>query len=160
MCRVLCVSTSGYYGWKKRKTDKTKTSSEQRHDHLEDVVESAFYDVGGVSGYRPVYEALVQQGVECGSESVRIAMKTRGLRPNHKKRFVPRTTDSDHNHPIAENLLNRCFDAARPNMKWVSDITYIPLCRPVAVSVCDYRPVLTKSRRLVDRRQYADRAFT
>jgi transposase InsO family protein len=36
------------------------------------------------------------------------------------------TTNSNHNLPVAENVLNREFTAQRPNQKWVSDITYVP----------------------------------
>jgi transposase InsO family protein len=43
-----------------------------------------------------------------------------------KRRFRPRTTDSDHNDRVAENVLDRQFATARPNQAWVGDITYLP----------------------------------
>ena len=46
--------------------------------------------------------------------------------PGRKKKFVPRTTDSGHDHPVEKNLLDREFWAQKPNCKWVVDITYIP----------------------------------
>src|SRR5438045_9800768 len=49
-----------------------------------------------------------------------------GLCVRRRRRFVPRTTDSKHAHPIAANVLNRDFDAAAPNTKWLADITYVP----------------------------------
>ena len=52
-------------------------------------------------------------------------MHHRGIRAKSKKKFVPRTTDSIHDQPVAENLLNREFTAEAPNRKWVTDITYI-----------------------------------
>ena len=48
-----------------------------------------------------------------------------GLHATVAPKFVPTTTDSDHELPIAENLLDRDFTATRHNQKWVSDITYI-----------------------------------
>lgn len=42
-----------------------------------------------------------------------------------RKRKFKTTTDSNHNYPIAPNLLNQCFDVNRENQVWVSDITYI-----------------------------------
>ena len=52
-------------------------------------------------------------------------MKDKGLRAKRTRKFVV-TTDSKHSHPVAENILNREFDAEKPNEKWVADITYIP----------------------------------
>lgn len=52
-------------------------------------------------------------------------MKEQGLRSKVCRKYKA-TTNSKHNLPVAENLLNREFTANRPNQKWVSDITYIP----------------------------------
>lgn len=43
------------------------------------------------------------------------------------KKFRVTTTDSNHNHPVAENILNRNFKAKKPNEKWASDITYLKI---------------------------------
>jgi transposase InsO family protein len=53
-------------------------------------------------------------------------MKGRQIRAKTKRRFVPRTTDSAHRQPVADNVLDRQFDAPLPNQKWAVDITYIP----------------------------------
>ena len=52
-------------------------------------------------------------------------MRKDGLFVKPRRRFVPRTTDSDHDHPIAPNRLNRDFEATAPNQKWACDLTYI-----------------------------------
>src|SRR5687768_9410337 len=54
----------------------------------------------------------------------RIIMRQRGLRASRPRRRV-QTTDSRHDHPIAENLMDRDFTAAEPNRKWAGDITYV-----------------------------------
>jgi len=51
-------------------------------------------------------------------------MRSNGIAAKPRKRFVI-TTDSDHDLPIAENLLNRDFSPSRPNQIWASDITYV-----------------------------------
>ena len=52
-------------------------------------------------------------------------MQENGWIPKVVKKYKA-TTNSNHNLPVAENLLDRDFTAERPNQKWVSDITYIP----------------------------------
>jgi len=51
-------------------------------------------------------------------------MKKAGVSEKRRKKFK-RTTDSNHNLPIAENLLNRQFESNRPNAVWCADITYL-----------------------------------
>src|SRR5437879_11998767 len=53
-------------------------------------------------------------------------MKRRQIRAKTKRKFVPRTTDSAHEYRPADNVLDRCFEADRPDRKWAADITYIP----------------------------------
>ncbi len=53
-------------------------------------------------------------------------MKDLNLVANKKKRFKVNTTDSNHNLPVAPNILNRDFYASAPDEKYVGDITYIP----------------------------------
>ena len=48
------------------------------------------------------------------------------IKARAKRKFVPRTTDSAHDQPLAKNLLNRVFAATSLNSKWAVDITYIP----------------------------------
>lgn len=52
-------------------------------------------------------------------------MKKNGIQAKRRKKFKPTTTNSKHNLPIAENLLNREFKATKPNQAWVGDITYV-----------------------------------
>lgn len=70
----------------------------------------------------------------------------RGIRAAVPKRFVPQTTDSNHEHTVCANKLNREFTATLPNQKWLCDITYIHtdegwLYRSAVLDVCSRKIV-------------------
>jgi transposase InsO family protein len=71
-----------------------------------------------------VRDELVEQGVEIGRKRVARLMREQGLQGVTPRKFRV-TTDSDHDQPIAKNLIKRDFAATKPNQKWVTDITYI-----------------------------------
>lgn len=122
MCRIFEVSVSGYYDWRTRKPSMQKI----RHARLCKAVEHFHEESKRVYGYRKVHEDIVHAFEEpCCEETVRLIMKDKGLRAKRARKFTV-TTDSNHAHPVAENLLNREFEAHNPNEKWVADITYIP----------------------------------
>src|SRR5690606_8566770 len=77
------------------------------------------------AGSPTIHRALIAGGERVSRNTVADIMKEREIRAQSKKKFIPRTTDSAHQRPVAENLLNRQFQAQRPNQKWVVDITYI-----------------------------------
>jgi transposase InsO family protein len=77
-----------------------------------------------IYGVRRVYEELIKDGWECSVNRVARLMRKAGLRSKTAKKFKV-TTDSDHSHPVAENLLNRNFSIEEPDKAWVGDITYI-----------------------------------
>ena len=97
-----------------------------RHESLSEAIEDSHVDSNKVYGYRKVYEDLLETfGNSCCEATVRTIMKKKGLRGKRTRKFII-TTDSNHAMPVAENILNREFDAQRPNEKWVAGITYIP----------------------------------
>ena len=67
---------------------------------------------------------LSKKGIHCGKKRIERLMREAGIQAIQKRKFKV-TTDSKHSLPVAENILNREFDAGSPNMSWVSDITYI-----------------------------------
>jgi transposase InsO family protein len=71
-----------------------------------------------------VYKALRGQGYLCNHKRVERLMRCNDIRARQSKRYKV-TTQSNHSHPVAPNVLDRNFKAERPNEKWVSDITYI-----------------------------------
>lgn len=123
LCRVLQVSRSGYYAWRRREPSATA----QRRQQIARAAQQAHADSHGIYGYRRVHQDLIEDHeIACCRETVRQVMAELGLCGRHKRRFV-KTTDSNHDEPIAANRLQRDFTATRPDQKWLADITYIRL---------------------------------
>jgi putative transposase len=120
LCSVLQVSRSGYYAWRDRKPSARDLEGER----LRPKVVEAFGTGRGTYGSPRVRDELVDQGFEIGRKRVARLMREMGLQGVTPRKFRV-TTDSNHAHPIAENLIARDFTASRPNEKWVTDITYI-----------------------------------
>jgi len=120
-CVILEVSRSGYYAWK----DRPQSATAGRREILEQKIRSVHLENRQVYGSPRIYKALVKAGEKVCENTVADIMMERGIAAKSKKKFVPVTTDSSHDQPVAENLLDRQFTAALPNRKWVVDITYI-----------------------------------
>jgi len=71
-----------------------------------------------------VHEDLQEQGIRCGRKRVARLMRENGIRAKQARRFKA-TTDSDHNDPVAPNLLDREFHVDVPDRVWAADLTYI-----------------------------------
>lgn len=122
MCNVLKVSSSGYYSFCSRKPSDVSLKSMQ----LESNILKIYKDNNKIYGYRKIYKDIAEENkIFCCQETVRRKMKKLGISAKISRRFV-KTTDSNHSYNVADNLLNRDFEADRPNQKWVADITYIP----------------------------------
>lgn len=121
MCRVLKVSSSGYYAWLHRKPSQRQC----RRDALKGAVAQAHQASKRIYGYRKVHKDVVEEpALLCCEETVRTVMRELGLRAKTKRKYVV-TTDSAHQFPVADNVLNRAFEPDGPNEKWVADITYV-----------------------------------
>ena len=120
MCKVLQVSRSGYYSWNKGRESLKK----QRDDELLTVIRGIFTASRGTYGYPRVYLELRKRGVTCSRNKVARLMRKDGLRAKVKRRFKA-TTDSKHNLPVAENLVQRNFAPDQPDNIWAGDITYV-----------------------------------
>ena len=121
MCRVLKISTSGYYDSLKRRPCEQLV----RRRSIAQAAAVSYFESNRIYGHRKVHEDLLAEGVICCRETVRRIMRNTGLYSRIKRKFVV-TTDSNHALKIAENILNRDFTAKSANQKWAADITYIP----------------------------------
>lgn len=120
MCQALNVSSSGYYAFVDR--PESKRSKENR-ELLKTIVEIH-------EGSRRVYGApQVTKNLppEQKASRGRVArlLRKNGIRSKVVKKYKA-TTNSKHNLPVADNLVNQNFEVSQPNQKWLSDITYIP----------------------------------
>jgi len=122
LCQVLQVSRSGYYAWRLRRPG----PRQQRRAKLDAQIAAAYQAGRGTYGSPRVHRELAARGTACSKNTVARRMQASGLRAKTRRRFVVRTTDSRHAHPIAANRLDRQFRPARPNQAWAADITYIP----------------------------------
>jgi transposase InsO family protein len=121
-CDVLEVSRSGYYAWRNR----TPSPRAGRRRQLLEKIKAIHEENRQVYGSPRVCRVLLGQGESVCQNTVAKVMAQEQIRAKTKKKFVPRTTDSNHQQPVAANLLDRQFQAELPNRKWAADITYIP----------------------------------
>jgi len=121
MSKFLKISRSGYYDWLSR----PMSNNEKENSDLLIVIEQVFKDYNAIYGYRRVTEALSDLGYFAGKHRVARIMSKNGLLAHDPPRFVPQTTQSVHDFPIAPNLLKQNFNIKNLNEVWTSDITYI-----------------------------------
>ena len=121
MCRLLRVSPSGYYAWRRRPESSRITSDR----HLMAEIRRVHQDSNGVYGSPRVHAELIANGVSVGRHKVARLMRLARLRGCPKRRFRV-TTQRDPSHLVAKNLLKQDFAADAPNKRWAADITYIP----------------------------------
>ena len=119
-CELFNVSRSGYYAWLKRKP----SGRELANHRLDTKIKALFAAHNQRAGSPRITLDLQEDGEPCSVNRVARRMKALGLRALAKRKFKV-TTDSEHNKPIYDNILNRDFATTAMNQKWASDITYI-----------------------------------
>ncbi|WP_233750439.1 MULTISPECIES: IS3 family transposase [Arcobacteraceae] len=121
MCKILKVNRASYYHWVKAGCIVKKVDIQ-----LNELVKSIFVFGRNNYGSRRIQDKLKElYGLIVSRRRISTIMKDLNLKVNIKRRYK-NTTDSNHNLPIAPNILNRDFYASNPNEKYVGDITYIP----------------------------------
>jgi transposase InsO family protein len=120
MCKVLNVSSSGFYEWFKR----PESAQDLSNKKLDEEIREVFEDHKQRYGAPRVTVELNDRGSQCSENRVARRMTKLGLKGIQAKKFK-RTTDSTHDKPIAPDLIEQDFTALAPNLKWVSDLTYI-----------------------------------
>jgi putative transposase len=121
MCRLLTVSSSGYYAWLGR-TDSWRVREDRR---LLVEIKAIHQENREIYGRLRVHAELKDRQMHHGKKRVARLMRENGIRAKQSRKFKV-TTNSKHSHPVAPNLLQRNFDADRPDQKWLADITGIP----------------------------------
>jgi transposase InsO family protein len=124
MCRVLDVAPAGYYAWRTRRSPCERAIADER---LLLNIRVSYAASDGTYRAPRVLEDLRDEGLRVGKKRVARLMQREGLVGRLPRAFV-HTTDSNHTHPIAPNLLQRQFDVngVAIDRVWVSDITYVP----------------------------------
>ena len=120
LCRVLGVSPSGYYAWRKRPASEREMANQK----LLEKIRAVHAQSRGTYGSPRVYRDLIEQGVVCSENRVARLMRLHHIRAKQTRRYKV-TTKRNKRHPVAPNVLRRNFVADRPNQKWLADITYV-----------------------------------
>jgi transposase InsO family protein len=120
MCAVLEVSKTGYYDWRQR-TPGPRALSNQ---HLDCHIHAVFTRHKARYGAPRITDEINDEGISCSKNRVARRLQVLELKACQARKFKV-TTDSEHDKPVAANLLQQDFTAEQPNQKWVTDITYI-----------------------------------
>jgi putative transposase len=118
LCRCLRVTRSGFYAWRRR----PESPHAQRDRRLKVLVQASFTGSKQRYGSPRIHRDLIEQRERVSRKRVIRLMQEEGLKARVRKRFKC-TTMSDHDQPVAANLLDRQFTADAPNQRWVGDTT-------------------------------------
>ena len=120
LCQMLEVSKSGYHAFVSRGPSKRA----QANARLEVAIQAAHVRTRQTYGPQRLQDELRDDGFKAGIARIKRLRKKLGLRCKQGRQFKA-TTNSNHDLPVAANLLNQKFDTTRPNEAWVTDITYV-----------------------------------
>jgi transposase InsO family protein len=122
MCNTLRVSRSGYYMHKKKPVSKRKL----RDRDLKPKILQSYQRSRKTYGSPRIMQDLRKQGERTSKNRVARLMREQGIRAKCKRRYRPRTTQSDPKLAAAPNVLAKIPKPGAPNHVWVNDITYLP----------------------------------
>lgn len=122
MCRVLEVSVSAYYQWRKQ----PMSLRAQENERLSADIAQIYSDNRCVYGSRRMAAALHQRGWRCNRKRVARLMRVQQLRGCERRKRRVVTTQVATDQPAAANRLQQDFSATMPNQTWLADITYVP----------------------------------
>ena len=119
-CRVLKVSRSGFYASRRRAESKHAREDRRLSVLCKEAHERSRRNYGSPR----IHKALEKQGEYVSRKRVVRLMQLQGIAGKRRRRWT-RTTDSNHEFRIAQNLLNRKFSPAEPNKSWAGDVTFL-----------------------------------
>ena len=123
MCKVFKVSRNAYYYWRRRCS---ATQSEGRKHTLKREIRTIFNESRQIYGSQKIDKELNKAWISISRSYVGRLMQQMNIRSRTRKKFIA-TTDSNHENPVAENVLDRNFSPSQLGKAWVSDITYVRL---------------------------------
>jgi transposase InsO family protein len=123
LCNAFAVSASGYYAWCQRLV--LPSAHAQEDARLSNTIADLFQANRQTYGSPRIQAELKHGGRSHGRNRIARLMRQQGLCGRPAKRFKVRTTDSNHDQPIAPNRLPELDPPTRPNQVWIGDITYI-----------------------------------
>jgi len=121
MCRVLEVSTSGYYAWLTR----PPSARSIKDCILTEMIRTYHNESFETCGAPRIHADLSDAGIRIGRKRIARLMREAGLKGVSRRRFV-KTTKRDKTQRAARDLVDRRLTATRPNELWVADITFVP----------------------------------
>ena len=121
MCDVLGVSRSGYYAWCKR----GPSTRDRRDAELSNMIRDIHRHSRGTYGAPRIHAVLKEMGERVGKKRIARLMRQAALRGVSRRKRPTTTTRSKRERPVPD-LVDRNFNADRPDQLWVADITYVP----------------------------------
>jgi transposase InsO family protein len=122
LCQVLEVGRSGYYRW-----HRSPVSARQRANvQLARQIQAIYRAKKGAYGSRRLTQELRRAGLPCNHKRVERLMRQQGLRARSGRKRRVQTTHSEHDLPVAPNLLRHRPPPCHCDEVWVADITYVP----------------------------------
>jgi putative transposase len=129
MCEALGVSRSGFYAWLSR----PRSQHDLDDNVLGSQVRHSFMGSDRTYGARRMWHDVLAFGHRCGLHRIERLMRSQALRARPRRRGLPQ--DRGTRSAIADNVLDRQFQADQPNQKRVADFTYICTAEGWLVSV-------------------------
>jgi len=120
LCRSFGVSRSGFYAW----LNSIPSERAKVDERLKLAIAAVHKQSRETYGPLRMQPELAAQGYKAGRDRIIRLRRVLALRCKQKQKFKA-TTNSNHQLPVAENLLNQTFTPRSPNEVWVTDITYI-----------------------------------
>ncbi len=122
LCELFEVTRSGYYAWSRGQESARELANRAVSEQIRQVFEAKRQRYGSPR----ITEELRRQGQVCNHKRVERLMRQEGLKARSGRRRGVRTTNSEHDHPVAPNLLLSRPAPVKADEVWVADITYVP----------------------------------